>query len=122
MLGLAPVRQAFADKMTEVTVGYSNSPLNGPALNDGPPPGARRVPVAEETPIGSGTAPRFALCAAPSSATAGLIKRFPDVLDPELRTPIREDSFWLLRPDGYVACGTAAGNERVIEHYLAERL
>ena len=36
MLGLPPVQHAFADTMTEVTIGYPKSPLNGPCL--GPTP------------------------------------------------------------------------------------
>ena len=36
MLGLVPVQHAFADKMSEVTIGYPKSPLNGPALGKGP--------------------------------------------------------------------------------------
>jgi FAD binding domain len=33
MLGISPVQHAFADRMTEVTIGYPNSPLNGPSLD-----------------------------------------------------------------------------------------
>ena len=122
MLGLAPVQHAFADKMTEVTIGYSKSPLNGSALSGGPKPGARVVPAVGQTPVGSGTSPRFGLFARPSAAAAGLIERFSNVLDSELRTPFREDGLWLVRPDGYVACAAAAGDESVIARYLAQHL
>ena len=45
MLGLSPVQQAFADKVTEVTIGYPKSPLNGASLGGaGPKPGERLVP------------------------------------------------------------------------------
>jgi hypothetical protein len=120
MLGLAPVRQAFADRMTEVVIGYSNSPLNGPALSGGPKPGARMVPSAGQTPVGSGAIPRFALRATPSLTTAGLFSRFPDVLDPELRPPIRQDAIWLVQPDGYVACAVAADGDNALARYLRE--
>jgi 2-polyprenyl-6-methoxyphenol hydroxylase-like FAD-dependent oxidoreductase len=109
MLGLPSVQHAFADKMTEVAVGYSKSPLNGSALSGGPKPGARVVPIAGHAPVGSGTSPRFALFARPTTATAGLIERFSTVLDPELHLPFREDGLWLVRPDGYVACAAASG-------------
>jgi hypothetical protein len=55
MLGLVPVQHAFADTMTEVTIGYPDSPLNGPSLDGaGPRPGERVVPVSGQTPVGSG--------------------------------------------------------------------
>ncbi len=68
MLGLAPIQHAMADKMTEVAIEYSRSPLNGPALRGGPRPVARIVPIAGQAPVGSGASPRFALFAA---STAG---------------------------------------------------
>ena len=72
--------------------------------------------------MGSGTSPRFALFAKPTAATTGLTERFSTVLDAELRSPFREDGLWLVRPDGYVACATAAGDERAIAGYLADHL
>ena len=54
MLGLSPVQHAFADTMTEVTIGYPKSPLNGPSLGGaGPKPGERVVPIAGQVPVGS---------------------------------------------------------------------
>ena len=82
MLGLAPVQHAMADKMSEMSVGYPKSPLNGQALSGGPKPGARIAPIAGQTPVGSGTSPRFALFATSSAAAAGLIERFSTLLDP----------------------------------------
>jgi 2-polyprenyl-6-methoxyphenol hydroxylase-like FAD-dependent oxidoreductase len=37
MLGLAPVQHAFADTMTEVAIGYPDSPLNGASLSGAGP-------------------------------------------------------------------------------------
>jgi 2-polyprenyl-6-methoxyphenol hydroxylase-like FAD-dependent oxidoreductase len=122
MLGLAPVQHAMADKMSEMSVGYPKSPLNGQALSGGPKPGARIAPIAGQTPVGSGTSPRFALFATSSPAAAGLIERFSTLLDPGLRAPFRPDGLWLARPDGYVACAAKGGDEAVIERYLAEQL
>ena len=76
MLGLSPVQHAFADTMTEVTIGYPESPLNGPSLGGaGPKPGERVVPVAGQVPVGSGGTPRFALFAEKTTATADLIEK-----------------------------------------------
>jgi len=108
MLGLAPVQHAFADTMTEVSIGYPDSPLNGPALGNGagPKPGERVVPVAGQAPVGSGGAPRFALFAEPTAATADLLARFAALLEPDLRPPVHPGGIWLVRPDGYAACSS----------------
>jgi hypothetical protein len=103
-LALAPVQYALADNLTEVAIGYPESPLNGPSQGGaGLRPGERVVPVASQAPIGSGDAPRFALFADKSSATADLLRQFAALLDPDIRPPLREGSIWLVRPDGYVA-------------------
>jgi 2-polyprenyl-6-methoxyphenol hydroxylase-like FAD-dependent oxidoreductase len=55
LLGLAPVRKAMVDTMTEVSIGYDHSPLNGPGAHGvaGPAPGRRLPPVVGQTPAGS---------------------------------------------------------------------
>jgi 2-polyprenyl-6-methoxyphenol hydroxylase-like FAD-dependent oxidoreductase len=105
MLGLGPVQHAVADNMTEVTIGYPESPLNGPSEGKGgPKPGARVVPIAGQVPVGSGNAPRFALFAEKTDATADLLRRFEAILDPDIRAPLHAGAIWLVRPDGYLAC------------------
>jgi 2-polyprenyl-6-methoxyphenol hydroxylase-like FAD-dependent oxidoreductase len=117
-LGLAPVQHAMADQMTEVTIGYPDSPLNGPVLHGGPKPGARVAPAAGQTPVGSGGTPRFALFAGKTAAVDGLIGRFRALLDPEVRPSLYTNGIWLVRPDGYVAC--AAEDAETIAAYLAD--
>jgi 2-polyprenyl-6-methoxyphenol hydroxylase-like FAD-dependent oxidoreductase len=115
--GLSSVQHAFADNMTEVTIGYPESPLNGPSQGGiGPKPGERVVPVTGQIPVGSGDAPRFALFADKSSATVDLLSQFDGLLDPDIRPSLREGSIWLVRPDGYVAC--SARGLGVIAEYL----
>ena len=116
-LGLAPVQHKMADQLTEVTIGYPLSPLNGPSLEHGPKPGERVAPVAGQTPVGSGDTPRFALFAERSAAVDGLLARFGSLLDPEIRPPLRAGGIWLVRPDDYVA-GSAEDAE-TIAGYLA---
>jgi 2-polyprenyl-6-methoxyphenol hydroxylase-like FAD-dependent oxidoreductase len=118
MLGLAPVQHAMADQVTEVTIGYSDSPLNGPALQAGPKPGERIVPVAGRTPISAGDTPRFAVFAERTAMVTDLVARFNTLLDPEIRTPFRPGGIWLVRPDGYLAC--SADDSEIIAGYLAD--
>jgi 2-polyprenyl-6-methoxyphenol hydroxylase-like FAD-dependent oxidoreductase len=108
MLGLPPVQHALADTMTEVSIGYPDSPLNGPGLRGGPGPrpGERVAPVDGQSPVGTGGVPLFALFAERNVATADLLRRFEGLLDPEIRPPFRERGMWLVRPDGYVVCST----------------
>jgi 2-polyprenyl-6-methoxyphenol hydroxylase-like FAD-dependent oxidoreductase len=108
VLGLSPVRHAMADTMTEVTIGYPESPLNGPSLaGAGPKPGQRVGPLSGQVPVGAGRAPRFALFAAKTAATADLVGRFPGLLDRDVRPPLHDGGIWLVRPDGYLACSSS---------------
>ncbi|NOG74123.1 FAD-dependent monooxygenase [Roseicella sp. DB1501] len=118
MLGLAAVRHTVADTMTEVSIGYPDSPLNGPQLHGGPAPGERVLPAAGQVPVGSSGAPRFALFAEPTAATADLLKRFDGLTGPEIRPAFRPGAIWLIRPDGYVAC--AAQDAATIAKYLEQ--
>jgi 2-polyprenyl-6-methoxyphenol hydroxylase-like FAD-dependent oxidoreductase len=108
MLGLPAVQHALADTMTEVSIGYPDSPLNGPGLSGGarPRPGERVVPIEGQSSVGTGGAPLFVLFAERNAATADLLRRFEGLLDPEIRPPFRHGGVWLVRPDGYVVCST----------------
>jgi 2-polyprenyl-6-methoxyphenol hydroxylase-like FAD-dependent oxidoreductase len=119
LLGLVPVQHKIADMMTEMSIGYPHSPLNGPSLSShvGPNAGARVAPIAGQAPIGAGSTPRFALFAQTTAAATGLIEKFAALLDPDIRPPFQNGSFWLVRPDGYVAC--SASEADVIADYLS---
>jgi hypothetical protein len=87
-LGLSPVQHALANTMTQVSVGYPDSPMNGPALAEtGPRPGERVEPVQEQSPIGAGASPRFAILAAPTRETSDLLATFPGILEGQVRPP-----------------------------------
>jgi 2-polyprenyl-6-methoxyphenol hydroxylase-like FAD-dependent oxidoreductase len=117
VLGLCPVQHAITDDMTEVAIGYPESPLNGPALGGaGPKPGERVAPVAGQLPVGSGDSPRFALFAQETPGTADLVRRYGGQLDPDVRPPLVEGGLWLVRPDGYVACSSREAH--VVADYL----
>lgn len=117
MLGFSAVQHAFADNMSEVTIGYPKSPLNGSSLGgEGPKPGERVEPVAGQVPVGSGDTPRFALFAEKTASVTDLVKRFNGLVDPDVRSPLHADGIWLVRPDGYVAC--SAKDAAAIGTYL----
>jgi 2-polyprenyl-6-methoxyphenol hydroxylase-like FAD-dependent oxidoreductase len=120
LFGLGPVRRAMVDTMTEVSIGYPDSPLNGPARHgiDGPHPGERMPPAAGEMPVGSGSSPRFALFADSSEAIAALTREYEALLEPQIRPSLRSDAIWLVRPDGYVGSVAKKGSEREIADYL----
>ncbi len=117
--GLPLVQHALADSMTEVAIGYSDSPLNGPGLHSGsgPKPGERVAPTSDQLPVGSGGEPLFALLADQNEIAASLLQRFKGLLDPVVRVPFSQNGIWLVRPDGYVACSAADGG--VIVDYLS---
>jgi 2-polyprenyl-6-methoxyphenol hydroxylase-like FAD-dependent oxidoreductase len=120
LLGLAPVRRAMVDTMTEVSIGYDPSPLNGPAAHgvDGPAPGRRLAPVVGQAPVGSGNAPRFALFAATNNHVSALADKFPDLIERTIRPPVDPSAILLVRPDGYIACTAKAGDVEVVGDYL----
>jgi hypothetical protein len=64
-------------------------------------------------PVGSKTAPRFALFAARNDKVSALAMRFPNLIDAEIRTPLDPDVILLVRPDGYVSC-TAKSDDLVL--------
>jgi 2-polyprenyl-6-methoxyphenol hydroxylase-like FAD-dependent oxidoreductase len=120
ILGFAPVKHTMANVLSEIAVGYSDSPLNAETerAHSGPEPG-KRAPIRQsESPVGSGNTPRFALYAEPDSMPSGLLERYAAILEPALRTPFHPGGLWLVRPDGYVALASKAGNWDAVEAYF----
>jgi 2-polyprenyl-6-methoxyphenol hydroxylase-like FAD-dependent oxidoreductase len=120
LFGLAPARRAIADTLSEVSMGYEHSPLNGSDDRSfpGPGPGERMPPRAGEPPFGAGGTPRFALCADLSVEVNELLETYPDLLEPTVREPVSRRCIWLVRPDGYVAVVALDPDVRVIASYL----
>ncbi len=120
LLGLAPVREAMVNNMSEIAISYKHSPLNGHAVHGvkGPSPGERVVPLAGQAPFGSGDMPRFTLLAGSNDAVKSLAREFDDLVDPAIRPPLNDGAMWLVRPDGYVGCVAAADDTGMIAGYL----
>jgi 2-polyprenyl-6-methoxyphenol hydroxylase-like FAD-dependent oxidoreductase len=108
-LGLAPVQHAFANQMSQVSVGYPESPMNGPRHGSlHLAPGQRMAPIAGAPPFGAGDEPRFTLLASSSPAVTDLLASYPRLLNDSLEKPPAPDGVWLIRPDGYVAATAPA--------------
>ena len=118
LFGLTAVRHTFAESMTEITIGYPDSPLNGKSHHgqSGPKPGERVMPSSDGIQVGAGPKPLFALFAERTLATTELMSRFPDLLEASPRSPVGVDGMLLVRPDGYACCKSESTSE--IMEYL----
>jgi hypothetical protein len=118
-LGLALVQHAFADQMSQVSVGYPESPMNGsPHASLRTTPGQRVAPIAGSPPFGAGDEPRFRLLASSSPAVTDLVASYPELLNDVLGAPPPSDGVWLIRPDRYVAAAAAARNLTAVSDVL----
>jgi 2-polyprenyl-6-methoxyphenol hydroxylase-like FAD-dependent oxidoreductase len=116
LLGMTPVQNAFANTMTQVTIGYPNSPLNGPDIaHDDHKAGQRFRPALEGAPAAAGRAPRFELFAASDAVAKGLPPALANLISIRI-DPKLGDHLYLVRPDGYLACSTRAPAD--LETYL----
>jgi 2-polyprenyl-6-methoxyphenol hydroxylase-like FAD-dependent oxidoreductase len=121
VLGLAPVTHTMANTLTEIAVGYAESPLNAESAESrhGPRPG-QRAPIRKGEPaIGSGNLPRFALCAEDSPMVRSLLSKYPLLVEDSPRQPFHEGGLWLVRPDGYVALSTKGDAVNLVDAYLS---
>jgi 2-polyprenyl-6-methoxyphenol hydroxylase-like FAD-dependent oxidoreductase len=112
VFGFSAIQEKAAAALTEISIGYPDSPLNstGTHVHGGPKAGDR-APIRDgERPVGAGDAPRFVLLAGADEEAAQLIARYPNLLESEWRAPFHSGGLWLVRPDGYVAV-TAGGDD-----------
>jgi 2-polyprenyl-6-methoxyphenol hydroxylase-like FAD-dependent oxidoreductase len=124
VLGFSPVTHALTNVLSEITVGYANSPLNAHTqqAHDAPKPGKRAPIRVDEKPVGSGNAPRFALFAPAATVPAALLQKFSSILEAAPRPPLSPDSIVIVRPDGYVALSTKSNDWASVETYLNQFL
>jgi 2-polyprenyl-6-methoxyphenol hydroxylase-like FAD-dependent oxidoreductase len=121
VFGLSRVRHAMANLLSEVSVGYPESPLNQSCdfEHAGPEPGKRAPLRNDEPPVGEGATPRFALFAEENDALASVVREFANILEPTIRKPYDRSGLWLVRPDGYVALRAKSGDAQAVQKYLA---
>jgi 2-polyprenyl-6-methoxyphenol hydroxylase-like FAD-dependent oxidoreductase len=121
LFGLSSVQKKAAEAVTEISVGYPESPLNGGGTHPGEGPReGERAPIREnEARVGAGDSPRFVLFAERGGERAlQLTERYPRFLEAIVRRPFHEDGMWLVRPDGYVALATKEGRWDEVAEYL----
>jgi 2-polyprenyl-6-methoxyphenol hydroxylase-like FAD-dependent oxidoreductase len=121
LLGFAPVKEKLAEVLTEISIGYPDSPLNaGASIGVRGGQEGKRAPIREgEPPIGAGAQAKFVVFADESSDPGTVTGRFPQLVEQQVRTPFREGDVWLVRPDGYIAFAGRSGQLAEIEGYLA---
>jgi FAD binding domain len=122
LLGLSPLNKKMADVLTEVSVGYPESPLNGKGthLNGGPKEGQRAPIRGDEPPVGAGATPRFVLFGEADDVGSRMVAQFPALLEPLIRPPFQSGGLWLVRPDGYVALTCEEGDWDRVSDYLSQ--
>jgi len=114
VLGLHAVQNVARETLSELSVAYPHSPLNGPiGGGKGPQPGHRLAPV-EGDPVGE--LARFAYFAADPGPD--LVAEFPDLVEEKHRPPVHSGGICLVRPDGYVAMTAKAGDWNAVRAYL----
>ena len=118
LLGLAGVRHAIAERLSEIAIGYPDSPLNRGSAGglSGPRPGQR---IIAGRPFGAGDRPRFALLARDGAQAQAVLHQYAALLEPTIRAPADEAGVWLVRPDGYVAAVAPASDWSAVHECLA---
>jgi 2-polyprenyl-6-methoxyphenol hydroxylase-like FAD-dependent oxidoreductase len=118
IFGISAVQHAIADRLSEITIGYPNSPLNAGFAKGlhGSQPGQRFI---ADRPFGAGDTPRFALVAKDGVEARTRVERHSALLESEIRAPSDVNGIWLVRPDGYVAATARTGDWQVIDDTLA---
>lgn len=106
LLGWEKVGHALAEQMSETTIHYPESLLNGTGRSADAQPGERFAPRESERPAGSGNDSRFVLHAVAGPMATDLTSRFPELIDPILRPLVPGAALTLVRPDGYVSVAT----------------
>jgi hypothetical protein len=120
VFGFELVQEAVAGAMTETSLRYSDSPINGTAAAPGTALGERVAPLAGEAPYGMGDTPRFTIRASsPTGCPAWLLTN--RLVDPVIRANAAAAGIDVVRPDGYLAMAARNNDWAAVADYF-ERL
>ncbi|KQV83842.1 FAD-dependent monooxygenase [Rhizobium sp. Root1220] len=117
LVGLSFVEHAAAERLSELTVGYAQSPLNGGAAKGATfaKPG-QRMPI--DAQYGGGSSPRFVVFANDRNQAGPTLKRYSNLVEETIRGPSGGEGICLVRPDGYVAMTAHDGEWDQVDTYL----
>jgi len=120
VFGLPVVQHTMAETMTEISIGYPESPLTvtETSFGNSPRPGQRAPIRAGEVPVGSGSQPRFVLFTEKDAEADRLIQKYPDLIEAAVRPPFEAGGLWLVRPDGYVSVATFQGDWKTVSNFI----
>jgi 2-polyprenyl-6-methoxyphenol hydroxylase-like FAD-dependent oxidoreductase len=118
LLGLPAVRGALAARLSEIEIGYPDSPLSRESASPLPKPHAgERATLARSERPSARSAPRYALFAEATDAARHFVSEWASIVESQVEEPFAPGTAWLVRPDGYV--GTAAdGDWNALHAYL----
>jgi 2-polyprenyl-6-methoxyphenol hydroxylase-like FAD-dependent oxidoreductase len=123
VLGLSQVQHRMANTLTELDIAYPVSPLSvtaggAPHGGDLPTAGERwRTSASDQTPIGAGNRPRFAVLGNAAAATA-LTAPFGNLIESRPPPVAATEGLWIVRPDGYVGLAARGDDLKAAESYL----
>ncbi|WP_160003880.1 FAD-dependent monooxygenase [Rhizobium sp. 18055] len=117
LFGLSFAKHIAAERLSELTVGYDESPLNGTVAKGigFPEPGHR---IGGSDNYGEGDSPQFAIIAKDNGDVRDRIKRNPGFVEGAIRTSPASKGICLVRPDGYVAMTASAEGWDDVDRYL----
>ena len=106
LLGMSAVQQLIGSAVTELSVHYPDSPLNGPAAASGPRPGQRFITADTQQAVQPSMDGRFTLYGSKNQIPAQTLLPFDRLVGPEIQHNDGTEICYLVRPDGYIACAT----------------
>jgi len=120
VFGLSPLRRLAADTLTELSIGYPDSPLtvSHSHFHHAPSAGDRAPIRKDEAPVSTGNKPRFTVFAKADQASFQFLALYSALVEPQLRQPFHDGGLWLVRPDGYIALVTKAGDWQQAASFL----
>src|SRR3984957_10595947 len=117
LLGIPGFQHNLAATLSEITIGYPDSPLSCRASGSAPAPRVGARAPLRKSAIAPND-PRFALHAAGGEDAQQFLASNQAHVQQTVDSPFEDGYMWLVRPDGYVAVVADAGDWAVMQAYL----